>query len=93
MTQLSLLEILPTPQSETEGKKSRRRDPLPAPQYTFQGGAPSASYEKDLQKLKKAYLKQKEIARTANGREAFNSAILANCLKTEIERLEREVSE
>ena len=91
MTQLSLLEILPTPQSETEGKKSRRRDPLAAPQYTSQGRAPSASYEKDLQKLKKAYLKQKEVAFTAKGREAFNAAVLSNHLKTEIEKLEREV--
>ena len=51
------------------------------------------SRQKEIQKLKKAYSKQKEIALTSNGREAFNSAILANCLKTEIERLEREVSE
>ena len=90
MTQLSLLEILPMPQSETEGKKSRRRDPLPVPQCTSQGRAPSASYEKDLQKLKKAYLKQKEIALTAKGREAFNAAVLSNHLRTEIEKLEKE---
>ena len=51
------------------------------------------SRQKEIQKLKKAYSKQKEIALTSNGREAFNSAILANSLKTEIERLEREVSE
>ena len=51
------------------------------------------SRQKEIQKLKKAYSKQKEIALTSNGREAFNSAILANCLKTEIERLEREISE
>jgi hypothetical protein len=48
------------------------------------------SRQKEIQKLKKAYLKQKEIALTANGREAFNAAVLANHLKTEIERLEKE---
>ena len=60
--------------------------PLMAPEQ-------AESRQKEIQKLKKAYSKQKEIALTSNGREAFNSAILANCLKTEIERLEREVSE
>ena len=60
--------------------------PLMAPEQT-------ESRQKEIQKLKKAYSKQKEIALTSNGREAFNSAILANSLKTEIERLEREVSE
>ncbi len=49
------------------------------------------SRQKEIQKLKKAYLKQKEIALTAKGREAFNAAVLSNHLKTEIEKLEREV--
>ena len=49
------------------------------------------SRQKEIQKLKKAYLKQKEIALTAKGREAFNAAVLSNHLRTEIEKLEREV--
>ena len=49
------------------------------------------SRQKEIQKLKKAYLKQKEIALAAKGREAFNAAVLSNHLKTEIEKLEREV--
>ena len=49
------------------------------------------SRQKEIQKLKKAYLNQKEIALTAKGREAFNAAVLSNHLKTEIEKLEREV--
>ena len=49
------------------------------------------SRQKEIQKLKKAYLKQKEIALTAKGREAFNAAVLSNHLRTEIEKLEKEV--
>ncbi|MCW6159204.1 MAG: hypothetical protein LVQ63_07000 [Thermoplasmatales archaeon] len=48
------------------------------------------SKEKGLQRLKKAYSIQKGIAKTANGREAFNAAVLANHLKTEIEKMEKE---
>ena len=58
--------------------------PLMAPEQ-------AESRQKEIQKLKKAYLKQKEIALTAKGREAFNAAVLSNHLKTEIEKLEREV--
>jgi len=58
--------------------------PLMAPEQ-------AESRQKEIQKLKKAYLKQKEIALTAKGREAFNAAVLSNHLRTEIEKLEREV--
>ena len=47
------------------------------------------SRKKELQKLREAYSKQKEIALTRNGREAYNAAVLANHLKTEIEKMER----
>jgi len=58
--------------------------PLMAPEQ-------AESRQKEIQKLKKAYLKQKEIALTAKGREAFNAAVLSNHLRTEIEKLEKEV--
>lgn len=41
-------------------------------------------------RVKRAYSRQKEIALTGNGREAYNAAILANHLKMEIGRLEKE---
>ena len=48
------------------------------------------SREKEIQKLRRAYSKQKEIALTSNGKEAYNAAVLANHLKTEIEKMEKE---
>ena len=48
------------------------------------------SRQKEIQGLKRAYSRQKEIALTGNGREAYNAAILANHLKMEIGRLEKE---
>ena len=46
------------------------------------------SVVKRLKELRKAYDVQRGIAESAKGREAYNAAILANHLKTEIQRLE-----
>ena len=46
------------------------------------------SVAKRLKELRKAYDVQRGIAESAKGREAYNAAILANHLRTEIQRLE-----
>ena len=47
------------------------------------------SMAKRLKELRRAYDVQRGIAESAKGREAYNAAILANHLKTEIQRLEK----
>lgn len=48
------------------------------------------SRQKEIQVLRKVYKKQRDIALSADGRAAYNAAVMANGLKMEIERLERE---
>ena len=47
------------------------------------------SVAKRIKELRRAYDAQRGIAESAKGREAYNAAILANHLRTEIQKLEK----
>ena len=47
------------------------------------------SVAKRLKELRRAYDVQRSIAESGNGTEAYNAAILANHLRTEIQKLEK----